>query len=155
MKVTILSGVPGSGKSTYVKTHIEGGSIHSADHFFTTESGYQFEASKLGAAHAQCLRGFITACQSRYPTVVVDNTNTTTEEIAPYYSIAKAYGYEVELVTLLVDTPTALARGTHGVPEKNIDAMQRRIRDRRLPRFWDLTQTTLAWDETAQCWAPC
>ncbi len=76
-------------------------------------------------------------------TVVVDNTNTTTEEIAPYYAVARAYGYDVELVTLLVDVETAAARNAHGVPMRNIEAMHRRLDQRELPRFWKLEQKTI------------
>jgi predicted kinase len=144
MKVIITSGIPGSGKSTLIKNEFSGAEVVSADSFFTDRNGnYNFDVTKLGEAHAACMRRFIHILSNRYDTddvLVVDNTNTTSEEIAPYYSVAKAYGASVELITLVCDPELAAERNVHGVPLAGCRAMAHRIMQRRLPPFWDMKQ---------------
>lgn len=86
--------------------------------------------------------------EDRYdsPILVVDNTNTMAEEIAPYYSVAKAYGYQVELVTLLIDSSIAYQRNIHSVPLHAVENQDARLRARKLPKFMDLKKTILEWD---------
>jgi len=145
-KCIIMSGPSGSGKSTWINKQAWALNAHvySADYFFGMGADYKFDATKLSEAHGWCLRGFIDACQGFMSgdrdnhVVVVDNTNTTIEEIAPYYSIAKAYGYDIELVTMQVPPHIAAGRNLHGVPVGACKAMHERINARIIPRFWDI-----------------
>jgi len=159
-KIVIMSGVPGSGKSTYIKS-LEGRLVVcSADHYFMDEKGnYNFDFTKLRLAHGECLRKFMAYRVNRCLTsprppfgacwcwdyLVVDNTNTTALEIAPYYAVASAYEEEVdiELVTVLCDPVKAHTRNTHGVPLQGVLAMDQRIRSRELPPFWNIKQTVV------------
>lgn len=157
----ILSGVSGAGKSTWIQNQAwaDNADIHSADAYFLQDGVYRFDPKLLPEAHAECLRGFIHGVRpgfrakemgldlSDQAIQVVDNTNTTNEEIAPYYSVAKAYGYSVTLVTLRVNLELAAQRNTHGVPLAGIEAMQKRISDRRIPRFWDMKEETYLWHQ--------
>lgn len=148
MKVIILSGCSGSGKSTFADQlrkdiGVSLTTLCSADNYFMVNGEYRFDASKLTEAHGACLRSFVMAIGGdssilRHETIIVDNTNTTVEEIAPYYALAQAYGYEVELHTFHVKPEVAAARNTHGVPLVACEAMTRRIILRELPRFWKL-----------------
>lgn len=134
MKVTILSGVPGSGKSTFA-SKTTNTVVCSADDFFCQSGEYKFDVTKLGEAHGECLRKFIEAIQVGSD-VVCDNTNTTADEIGPYYAIAAAYGAEIELITVLCDPAVAAARNVHGVPAAGVEAMAKRLAARRLPEYW-------------------
>jgi predicted kinase len=141
--VTVLVGVPGSGKSHHTES-LTGAVVVSADHYFVELGGgtYAFDPSKLGAAHGQCLRRYTEALQRGESHVVVDNTNTTSLEMAPYVSLALAYGYRVEIVRVTCDPAVAAARNTHGVPEGAIRAMHERITatfQTGLPPFWPVT----------------
>ena len=164
-KCIIMSGPSGSGKSTWINKQpwapnafvkppwTSPAFVCSADYFFGMGADYKFDATKLSEAHGWCLRGFIDACQGfagdcfagdrDNDIIVVDNTNTTIEEIAPYYSIAKAYGYEVELITIDVPPHIAAGRNLHGVPLPSVRAMFDRINARKIPRFWDIKCTTV------------
>lgn len=71
------------------------------------------------------------------PDVVVDNTNTTVAEIAPYAALALAYGHELEIVTLDCDPAIGAKRNTHGVPLAACNAMHLRLADRQLPPWWN------------------
>jgi predicted kinase len=157
----ILSGVSGAGKSTWIQAQswADQADVHSADHFFMQDGTYKFDVTKLGEAHGACLRGFVHGVRPGWrakemglslldqPVQVVDNTNTTNEEIAPYYSVAKAYGYKVTLVTLRVPLELAAQRNQHGVPLQGVEAMMKRISERRIPRFWDMAQETYLWHQ--------
>lgn len=130
--VLILIGASGSGKTTYARKraqafesdHVFGEALtFSADAFpgLYPEPG-RIDFSLLGAAHEACLRGFIEAIREDGESLlaIVDNTNTTTAEIAPYIAAARAYGIEPEVVHV---TPQDMepgrplsARTIHGTP---------------------------------------
>lgn len=152
MRVIIMSGVPGSGKSHEITRRCEEfdlidepyvWKICSADHYFE-ELGH-FDPSKLGEAHGQCLRRFVTALRNDddedITHVFVDNTNTTLVELAPYVALAQAYSAEIELVRVLCDPEIAFKRNVHGVPLAGVQAMDRRLRDLKLPPFWQVKVT--------------
>jgi len=145
--VIILRGVPGSGKSTFGRNLIEEAKKQqlntktvSADHFFNEfgEDGgeYRFDRSKLGTAHAKCFRNFIDGMQKGSDLIVVDNTNTSSIEIAPYRQGAHAYGYDVVIKTVMADPEVAFERGLHGVPISAIKRMHETLH-RNLPPYWE------------------
>lgn len=152
MKVIILSGVSGSGKSTWARG-LRGdamGVIFSADQFFCRDGGYHFDPSKLQQAHEACLKGFVEEVRGVEPSpldvpIIVDNTNTTVEEIAPYYCVAKAYGWQVELITFIIDYKIASERNRHGVSFNSIADQGLRLSKRKLPSFWEMKRTIMYW----------
>jgi hypothetical protein len=144
MKVKILRGISGSGKSTYVKKLREDGvdvEVCSADHFFMEEDGsYVFDPSLLPRAHAACLRKFLNLVRSGHPScagllLLVDNTNTTAAEIAPYYAVAEAYGFDVEIIEFVVSVGEAAARNVHGVPVQGLERQAMNM-CQPLPPWW-------------------
>jgi predicted kinase len=68
--------------------------------------------------------------------IVVDNTNLTALEMAPYVSLAMAYGCPVEIITVKCDPEVAAKRNRHGVPLAAIKGMAARLQQRQLPAFW-------------------
>jgi predicted kinase len=149
MKVTILQGLPGSGKSTYAQNLInsiaaandgdwEGYVVVSADHFFMRVGTYSFNPGKLPEAHAECLREYVDALRHEAEHVFVDNTNTSVAEVAPYYALAQAYGAEVEILYFPCDPQVAAERNTHGVPLAGCQAMAKRLEEfeKQMPPWW-------------------
>lgn len=130
-KVLIMRGVPGSGKSTYVRDRIrnydEQAEVCSADNFFIKGGNYAFDVTKLGEAHAECFNSFMQAVTFGKPLIVVDNTNVRAWELAAYVQVAKYNGYSVEIVRMDADPGIAAARNVHGVPVGDVICMAKRM----------------------------
>jgi predicted kinase len=166
VKVTILRGVSGSGKSTWAKAHdTTQTTVVSADQYFMRYwplhnpnanyaelvhgddppevLEYRFDPAKQGEAHAQCLRRFIdellvSSDHLRLQHLIVDNTNTTLVEIAPYIAVARAYGAEVRVLEFRVLPADAARRNVHGVPWEVIEKQSHNLYTSSLqwPAYW-------------------
>jgi predicted kinase len=111
MRVTILRGISGSGKSTWAKTQAPQAYVVSTDTYFIQPDGsIQFDGSKLKEFHGRAFRDFMEAVFRKEPWIVVDNTNILMAEFAPYVAVAEAYDYQVEILTLACSVETAQAR---------------------------------------------
>lgn len=133
MKVIILRGVPGSGKSTESKKYPDA-YVVSADHYFIGKDGiYRFDMNKIASAHGQCKSRFEAALSEKKPVVVVDNTNTTVKELKFYVETARRAGYAVEIVRIDCDPEIAAARNVHGVPKASVLKMAERLAASKLP----------------------
>jgi predicted ABC-type ATPase len=141
----IMRGIPGAGKSTFVKNNLLAYEpwVCSADDYFMNDGKYEFVAIDLKEAHAQCFRQAIEACDN-HPTdnVVIDNTNISAVEIAPYIALANAYDRKPLIVTLEVDPFVAAQRCVHGVKAEKIGEMHYRLMKHDLPKYWP--QATIA-----------
>jgi len=133
MKVYILRGISGAGKSTYARylQRTEGDVlICSADAYMDDgNGGYRFDSRRLEDVHKYCLRTFIDGLQKRWSVVVLDNTNITFHEFRPYVVIAEAFDYEVEVVTITVDPGKAAERTRHKVPLKSLKSRYKALND--------------------------
>lgn len=152
--VRILSGLPGSGKSTIAVQMAknfehetgERAVVVSTDHFFLDVDGvYTFDPTKIADAHVDCFRRFHAAVNQDdgvVGLVVVDNTNLTAWEISPYRLAAQAArggGCSViDIVRVACDAEVAFARQTHGVPAHVFEMMVAQFRDEKLPGFWSV-----------------
>ena len=140
-KVTILRGVPGSGKSTIAR-EMNVPTV-SADHYMVDADGnYNFDPARLQYAHRECLSEYMRhMLEWGTPHVIVDNTNITAVECAPYVAIAQAIGADVEVLTIDCGNMDAMhARNTHGVSRQVVANMAARltVENGRLPRWWNV-----------------
>jgi tRNA uridine 5-carbamoylmethylation protein Kti12 len=141
-RVTIMRGLPGSGKSTWIDQEFRAQSskpcelaVCSADKFFLDEhKKYTFNPLKLGEAHRGCLRNFVDSVtcdwnDDHLPTleIVVDNTNMRVDEMLPYIRLAQAFDIPIRVVHLIVSTQTAAERNIHNVPNHSIKKMAERF----------------------------
>ena len=140
-QVLITQGVSGSGKSTFardVERRLERRTmvtVCSADAYFEREGEYRFDVAKLGEAHAHCFRDFCDNLSWGTNLVIVDNTSTTTMEIAPYMlavaaanlSLPESKRYTALIVRFACDLEAAARRNAHGVPLRGIQAQAGRI----------------------------
>ncbi|OGC82082.1 MAG: hypothetical protein A2V81_02940 [Candidatus Abawacabacteria bacterium RBG_16_42_10] len=126
MRVTILRGISGAGKTTWVKDHVADAVVVSADHHFTIDGEYKFDRSKLQENHNKCFKKFLEAILKSELWIIVDNTNIETWEYAPYVLAARAYDYEVELITFICSVELSQSRKDL-VPTEQLQNMQKRL----------------------------
>lgn len=132
-KVIILSGVPGTGKTSFASKNYPGAVVCSSSSFLKAPGA---STAALEEAHAKCLRMFVRLLIENVELVVVDNTNSTTLEIAPYAQFALAESYQLEIITLKRNPEVAAEESSRGVKLKNIMATAERIANRTLPPWW-------------------
>lgn len=134
-RLTIMSGIPGSGKTTWAKQNRPNATLISVDDYFTINGNYRWIPNEAHNAAVECMASFLEAVEANRD-VVIDNTNSSVAEISPYYLVGCAYGYRTELVTCYCDPETAAARNIHAVPFDVCNKMHDKIRFRRLPMTW-------------------
>lgn len=123
MKLVLIRGLPGSGKSTMAESlcyspdwcHFE------ADQFWMRNGEYHFDATRLREAHAWCQdetrRALALGCD-----VVVSNTFTTVKELRPYFDIAE----EFNIVPNVFVAQNEFGN-VHNVPEETLAKMRARF----------------------------
>jgi NEDD4-binding protein 2 len=127
----ILRGLPGSGKSTFAN-YMFSNNIFEADKYFYDEDGnYNFDATKLHAAHKWCQLQVEHAMEDNLESngqycseIVVSNTSTTEKELEPYLKLAQKYDYKV--VSLIVENRHG-NKSVHDVPDETIEKMKKRF----------------------------
>jgi len=96
LKLTIIRGVPGSGKSTIAKT-IDAIQVE-ADQFAIDHFGeYYWDIKKSGIYHKKCFE----LCEkllSENKNVVCSNTFITNKSILPYLELAKQHNADFEVI---------------------------------------------------------
>jgi len=132
-RLVIMQGPSGSGKSTLAKDIAMGkrSAILSTNDYFMNDGEYEFDASKLGTAHAWNLNRAKRAMAQSHPLVIIDNTHTQSWEAKAYVETGIKEGYTVEFVRATHnDTPLLCqTNNAHGVPLDSIQAMFNRLED--------------------------
>jgi len=129
--LTLIRGLPSSGKSTFANFIWDDYVIFEADKFFMVDGEYKFDSSKLKEAHAWCLDQVKSKMEENkesqgryYPEITVANTFTQEWEMKPYIDLANQYEYT--LFTIIVENRHGNS-SVHNVPEETIEKMKKRF----------------------------
>lgn len=144
--VYLTRGAPGIGKGAWIAQALPGVTVYSAAAFLATMGAHNdpTSAQHLGAAHGACLRAYARDVMSgASPTIAVENTNATRVELAPYVSIALAFGLQCTIVQF-PNHPDRRAwvdglvkRNRYRLTRETIERIAWRIaREASLPKAW-------------------
>ena len=120
----LVRGLPGSGKSSFVKYQLHALVNHyEADMFFSNnpENEYRFDRSLLGEAHLWCQKMTKLSLSGGFDTWV-SNTFTTKKELKPYFDIAKDTDSAIVVMTMNVSF-----KNVHDVPTVVLQKMRNRF----------------------------
>lgn len=108
-----MQGIPGSGKSTIaqmVAAQTEG-VVYSTDAlWYDDEGNYNFDKEKLGQKHRLNQQLVSEAMVEGRESIIVDNTNLTSDAIQPYVLLANIHGYDIQVIRVSCDPAVAKAR---------------------------------------------
>ena len=145
MMVTIMRGIAGSGKSSYIEKNLhkfDNARIVSADAHFYVEGVYRFNPAEISVAHTRCFADYLeifkqyAAGSEEFDQVFVDNTNITAAEMSPYVAVAKVYEVEYRIMTVWCEPDVAFKRCIHSVPASAILQQYMGLLQEQLPTFW-------------------
>lgn len=144
--IHILQGPPGAGKTTWAtRQHGSVAASRYDERVYIVSADTEREriiGRTLAEAHAACLRRFVDLLCRVVPGttihIIVDNTNTTVAEMAPYVALGMAFGHVVTLRSFPGRGP---GKDVHGVPEHAYHAMVDRIAKFAPAPFWDIRIT--------------
>ena len=150
--LVIMRGLPGSGKSTLAKRIVNDakeGIVLSTDDYFMRNGQYTFRPEELSNAHKANHDQAVQAVRNKVPLIVIDNTNTQSWEMRPYFELGVANSYKIHILEPSTDwkfKPRVLtSRNSHGVPRHSIDNMldryERNLTVDKLFAVWNLKET--------------
>lgn len=119
----IVRGIPGSGKSSFGEL-LGTKAICTADDYHIRNGIYDWQGSRIGAAHDWCQRKCKRFMKKQIERIVIANTNTTVRELQPYMDLARQFGYMV--YSVVVENRHGSVN-IHDVPEATLEKMKTRF----------------------------
>lgn len=122
----LIRGVAGAGKSTFAQSLLDSRvvqRVYEADDYFIQNGEYQFDPSKLEAAHNQCKRNTWLALYEGM-SVAVSNTSCADWEVGIYQTIARET--EANFVSIILENRHD-GKNIHGCPDAKVEQMKQKF----------------------------
>lgn len=132
--LTLIRGLPGSGKSTFARELIGRGYLKSddvhleADMYFTKDGDYKYVSEDIPIAHNMCL-GAARCLLALNRSVIVANTFTRCKEMEPYINATTLNGHNLVIYEMKGNYGSI-----HNVPPEALERMAKRWET--LPADW-------------------
>ena len=123
MRLILVRGVPGSGKSTFAAKVFPGAFHVENDMFHVKDGEYRFDFNKQKDAVSWCMDMCDTALRNGMD-VVVSNTFTKRRYIMAYVKLAAKYGADVSVYRM-----TGSFKNSHSVPAAVFENMKKGFED--------------------------
>ena len=123
MRLILVRGVPGSGKSTFAAKVFPGAFHVENDMFHVKDGEYRFDFNKQKDAVSWCMDMCDTALRNGMD-VVVSNTFTKRRYIMAYVKLAAKYGADVSVYRM-----TGSFKNSHSVPASVFENMKKGFED--------------------------
>ena len=121
MKIILIMGLPGSGKTTLAKSLNL--NFYEADQYFEKFNNNKFDHKLLKKAHQYCYESVKQELE-RGKSTVVSNTMTSKEELKEYEDLAKTLN--VKFVSIILENRHN-GNSAHNVPISSIEQMKKRF----------------------------
>ena len=121
--LTLIRGLPGSGKTTMAKQMLEGGlvDVHfEADQYFEKDGEYKYIPEEIRSAHEWC-QASAHSCLELGQRVVVSNTFTQKWEMLPYMLMAEQLECDIKIIVTRGEY-----KNIHNIPEEVMIKMKER-----------------------------
>jgi len=111
-QLILMQGIPGSGKSVTADAlrDLLGACIYSTDTFWEQGEGYNFDASKLTAAHEWNQSRVARAMAGGVQVIIIDNTNIKRRDAKHYQVMAAEHDYQVSVIRVETPIDVCIAR---------------------------------------------
>jgi predicted kinase len=123
MRLILVRGLAGSGKTTFTQTMFDGVLKLETDMLCMKDGEYQWLSGQGWTRH-ELIRMVVNFTLGEGADVVVSNTFSTRWELEPYLKMGKMFGAKIIIYKML-----GKFKSVHGVPEDVIDAMRNRWED--------------------------
>lgn len=120
--IILLRGLPGAGKTT-LSNEFDCPCFSADDYFTDADGNYNFDPSRIAAAHGYCLANVRDELY-KSNRVCVANTFTQQWEMQPYFDLAEEFGVPIHCV--IVENRHE-SESIHDVPEVAIEKMRDRF----------------------------